>query len=123
MKIVQNNSETELNHHTDKQTSSKLDQQKIVNQTSLEQKTQISQKERRNRKLTEKTLPQGTTRSKRKQNIENHHDLEVNQEKIIKHSFHNLKYSRMLNLKKNFHFPFHQFLLIVLNHLHFQITC
>ena len=59
MKIVQNNSETKLNHHTDEQTSSKLDQQKEnVNQTSLKQKTQISQKERKNKKTTEKILPQ-----------------------------------------------------------------
>ena len=47
-----------MNHHTDKQTSSKLDQQKNVNQTSLKQKTQIFKKKRRNRKLTEKILPQ-----------------------------------------------------------------
>ena len=26
------------------------------------------------------------------QNIENHHDLEINHVKTIKHSFHNLKY-------------------------------
>ena len=39
LKIVQNNSETELNHHTDKQTSSKLHQQKEnVDQTSPKQK-------------------------------------------------------------------------------------
>ena len=51
LKIVQNNSGTKLNHHTNKQTSSKLDQQKEkVNQTSLKQKTQISRKERKNRK-------------------------------------------------------------------------
>ena len=49
LKIVQNNSETKLNHHTDEQTSSKLDQEKEnVNQTSLKQKTQISQEERKN---------------------------------------------------------------------------
>ena len=39
LKIVQNNSETELNHNTDEQTSPKLDQQKEnVSQTSLKQK-------------------------------------------------------------------------------------
>ena len=48
-----------MNHHTDTQTSSKLDQPKEnVDQTSPKQKTQISQKERRKRKLTEKILPQ-----------------------------------------------------------------
>ena len=45
LKIVQNNSETKLNHHTDEQRSSKLDKQKEnVNQTSFKPKTQISQK-------------------------------------------------------------------------------
>ena len=37
-------------------------------------------------------------------NIENHHDSEVNQEKIKKSSFPNLKYQKKLNLKNNFHF-------------------
>ena len=59
LKIVQNNSETKLNHHSDEQISSKLDQQKeTVYQTSLKQKTRISQEERKNRKMTEKILPQ-----------------------------------------------------------------
>ena len=59
LKIVQNNSETKLNHHTDEQTSSKTDQQKkINNQTSPKQKTRTSQKERKNRKMTERILPQ-----------------------------------------------------------------
>ena len=58
LKIVQNISETELNHHTDEQTTSKTDQQKeIVHQTSPKQKTQKSQKERKNRKMPEKILP------------------------------------------------------------------
>ena len=37
-------------------------------------------------------------------NIENHHDLEVNHEKTIRQSFHNLKYWRKLNSKNNFNF-------------------
>ena len=48
LKIIQNNSETKLNHHTDEQASSKLDQQKeIVDQTSPKQKTRTSQKEKK----------------------------------------------------------------------------
>ena len=48
-----------MNHHTDEQTNSKLDQQKEnVNQTSLKQKTQISREERKNGKMTETFLPQ-----------------------------------------------------------------
>ena len=40
LQFVQNNSKTKLNHHTDAQVNSKLDQQKeIVNQTSPKQKT------------------------------------------------------------------------------------
>ena len=90
LKIVQNNSGTELNHHKDEKMSSKTDQQKeLAHQTSPKQKRQTSQKERKSRKMTEKILPQ---EQKKNLNIENHHDLEANHEKIIKHSFHNLKY-------------------------------
>ena len=47
-----------MNQHTDEQMSSKTDQQKeLVRQTSSKQKTQTSQKERKNRKMTEKILP------------------------------------------------------------------
>ena len=48
-----------MNHHTDEQLHSKLDQQnENFNQTSLKQKTRISQKEIKNRKITERNLPQ-----------------------------------------------------------------
>ena len=49
-KNCSNNSGTELNQHTDEQRSSKTDQQKeLVHQTSPKQKTQTSQKQRKNR--------------------------------------------------------------------------
>ena len=56
----------------------------------------ISQTERKNRKMIEQILAQD---QKKNQNIENHHDLEVNHVKITKHSSHNLKYLRKLNFK------------------------
>ena len=46
--------------------------------------------------MTEKILPQ---EQKKNLHIENHHDLEINHEKITKHSSHNLKYYRKLNFK------------------------
>ena len=59
MKIVQKSSENESNQHTDEQMNSKIDQQKyLVHRTSPKQKTETSQKERKNRKMTEKILPQ-----------------------------------------------------------------
>ena len=59
MKIAQNNSETELNQHANEQMISKIDQQTaFVHRTSSpRQKTQTSQKERKNRKMTETILP------------------------------------------------------------------
>ena len=39
--------------------------------------------------MTEKILPQD---QKKNLNIKNHHNLEVNPEKFLKLSFHNLKY-------------------------------
>ena len=39
--------------------------------------------------MIEKILPQDHMKNLK---MESHHDLEVNHEKIIKHSFHNLKY-------------------------------
>ena len=65
LKNVQNNSENESNQHTDEQMNSKIDQQKqLVHRTSPypKQKTQTSQKERKNRKMTKNP----TTGSKRK---------------------------------------------------------
>ena len=90
LKIVQNNSENESNQHTNEQMNSKTDQQKeLVHQTSPKQKTQTSQKERKNRKMTKKSYHRIKMRNL---HIENHHDLEVSQEKTTKPSFHNLKY-------------------------------
>ena len=51
LKIVQNNSETELNHNTDEKTSPKLDQQKEnVSQTPLKQKKNKYLKKKEKRK-------------------------------------------------------------------------
>ena len=58
LKIVQNNSETELNKHADEQMISKIDQQaELVHRTSPTKKTQTSQKEKKNSKMTETILP------------------------------------------------------------------
>ena len=90
LKIVQNNSETELNHHTDEQTSSKLDKQKkMLTKHLLNQKHKYLKKKEKKRKITENFYHKIRTKNL---NIENHHDSEVNQEKIIKPSFHNPKY-------------------------------
>ena len=63
LKIVQNNSETELNKHANEKMNSKIDQQTdLVHQTSPRQKTQTSQKERKNRKITETILTIGPKR-------------------------------------------------------------
>ena len=68
--------------------NSKLDQQKeLVHQTSPKPKTQTSQKGRKNRKMTEKVLPQ----DQKEKSEQRDHDLEVSHEKNIKSSFHNLK--------------------------------
>ena len=83
LKNVQNNSETKLNHHTDEQTSSKRDQQtKSSTKHPLNKKHEYLKKE-------EKFYHKN---QKRNLNIENHHELEVNHEKILKPSFRNLKY-------------------------------
>ena len=48
LKIVQNNSENELNRHTKKHTNWKIDQQKeLVQRTSPKQKTQTSKKRKK----------------------------------------------------------------------------
>ena len=79
MKIVQNSSENESNHHTDEQMISKIDQQKyLVHRTSPKQKTQISQK-KKNRKIRKKSYHRI---EKKNLNIENHHDLEVSHGKL-----------------------------------------
>ena len=80
--------------------NSKPTQQKeLAHQKSSKPETKMSQKERKIRKMTEKI-------KKRNLNIENHHDLEASHKKIIKHSFHNLKYWKMLNFKNNLNFHY-----------------
>ena len=69
--------------------NSKSTQQKeLVHQTSPKPEKKISSAQRRNRKRTEKILPQ----DQKEKSEQNYHDLEVSHEKIIKHLFHNLKY-------------------------------
>ena len=57
---------------------------------------QLPKKRRLDRKLEENILPQET---KKNHNNINHHDSEVNREKILKFSFHKLKYKRKLNFR------------------------
>ena len=70
--------------------NSKTDQQKeLVHRTSTKQKTQTSQKERKNRKMTDKILPQDQNE------ISEHREssrLRSQPKKTIKLLFHNLKY-------------------------------
>ena len=51
--------------------------------------TQIIQKKKKNRKMIEKSYHKN---KKKNSHTENHQDLEINHEKIIKHLSHNLKY-------------------------------
>ena len=70
-----------------RQTSKKLDNQKIT------------QTERKNQKLEEKTLPQD---QKKNIHIDNHCDVKISHAKITKHSFHNLKYFKKLSFRSHF---------------------
>ena len=91
LKIIQNHphTENEINEqndtHLEKQNKKPTTTQN--NTRKLDQK--IPQKERKNRKMIEKIIPQNKSRN---QNIEGHHDLEINHVKTTKHSSHNLKY-------------------------------
>ena len=59
LKNARNNSENESNQYAGQQINSISDQQKDnFHQTAFKQKTNIPQKERINRKMTEKILPQ-----------------------------------------------------------------
>ena len=91
LKVIQNHphTEKEINeqndiHHGKQNTKPTTTQN---NTKKLNQK--IPQKERKNRKMIEKILPQEQVEN---QNIESHHDLEIKHVKTTKHSSHNLKY-------------------------------
>ena len=104
LKIARNNSETELNQHTDDQTSSKLAQQKEnVNQTSLKQKTQISQTERKNKKMTETFLPQD---QKEKSEIRESSRLRSQPRKNYKTFIPQSKILKKIEFKKQLSFSF-----------------
>ena len=90
LKVIQNHphTEKEINeqndiHHRKQNTKPTTTQN---NTKKLDQK--IPQKERKNRKMIEKVLPQEQVE---KSDIESHHDLEINHVKTTKHSSHNLK--------------------------------
>ena len=92
LNVIQNHLHTE--HEINKQNDIHLEKQNRK-QTTTKNNTKkldqiIPQKERKSRKMIEKKLyPKNKSRS---QNIESHHDLEINHVKTIKHSSHNLKY-------------------------------
>ena len=91
LKVIQNHphTEKEINkqndiHHGKQITKSTTTQN---NTKKLDQK--IPQKDRKNRKIIKKIYHKNKSRN---QNIESHHDLEINHVKTTKHSSHNLKY-------------------------------
>ena len=91
LKVIQNNPHTE--NETKEQHDSHLENQNKNSTTTKNNKKKldqkIHQKERKNRKLTEKIVPQEQID---KSEHRSHHDLEVNHAKTIKLSSHNLKY-------------------------------
>ena len=89
LKVVQNNTQTEQNETVHDVVDHEQNQQQSV--TRQNTKTQ-KKMQKKNRKKIEKILPQDHKIKKENQNIDNHHDLEVNHVKITKHSSHNLKY-------------------------------
>ena len=100
LKVIQNHLHTE--NERNEQNDLHLEKQKNKKPTTTQNNTKkldqkITQKERKNRKMIEKILPQEQFYHKnnfttRNQNIESHHDLEINHVKTTKHSSHNLKY-------------------------------
>ena len=103
LKVIQNNphteNETKEQHDIHLENQNKKSTTMKNNTKKLDQN--IPQKERKNRKMTEKLDPKNKSTN---QNIESHHDLEINRAKTIKHSSHNLKYQRKLNFKNSFNF-------------------
>ena len=93
LKVIQNHphTENEINEQNDIHLE-KQNQKPTTNQNNTKKQDQkIPQKERKNSKMIEKIIPQAKNKS-RNQNIESHHDLEINHVKTTKHSSHNLKY-------------------------------
>ena len=90
LKIVQNNTQTQQNETIhDKVNPKQIQQKNVALQKAKILEPKIPQKERNNRKMTEKILPQD-----QQQKFEhiNSSRLRSQPQKIIKHSSHNLKY-------------------------------
>ena len=88
--IVQNNPQIEQNQNVNTTINTRtIQQQNADPQRSNTPEPKIPQKERKNRKLTEKVISQD---QQQKSEHKNHHVLETNHGKTIKHSIHSLKY-------------------------------
>ena len=91
LKVIQNHlpTENEINKQNDIHLGKQNRKQTTTKNNTKKLDQIIPQKERKSRKMIEKIIPKNKSRS---QNIESHHDLEINHVRTIKNSSHNLKY-------------------------------